>query len=72
LEIFDMIVSTNEVAKELVNMESNFQVVSSWCQKHQMSSSMVGKTWNYVFYNWIPCPSNIGDYWITNWILKKL
>ncbi len=29
LETFDMIVTTNEVAKELVNIENNFQAVSS-------------------------------------------
>jgi hypothetical protein len=49
----------------------NFQTVSSWCQEHQMSFSMVVETQNHVSYNWIPYSSNLGDYWITNWNEKK-
>jgi hypothetical protein len=52
LDIFELIINTNELAKELVNKKifvfRRFQVD---CKKYQMSFSMVRKINICVFYN---------------------
>ncbi len=39
----------------------DFQTVSSEHERYQASSSMVGKTWNFIAYYWISCLSNLKD-----------
>ncbi len=45
LDIFEVITNTSDLVLELINKKTfNFQVLSSGCQRLQVSTSMVGKT----------------------------
>jgi uncharacterized membrane protein len=49
----------------------DIQTLPSGSQKHQISSSMVGKTWSYVSYNCFFHLSNLKHYRFTNWNRKN-
>jgi hypothetical protein len=50
LDIFEIIINTNELAMESVTF--NFKILSNECYKHQGSVVMVGGILQHIFYNW--------------------
>ncbi len=59
LDIFELIINTNELAKELVNKELFVLGGFKWMQKISNVPLMVKKINIYVFYNQILCLSNL-------------